>query len=788
MMHIFSALSALAAMVYIIIGMRIYSHNKKSNLGFIFLILNILLAIWSEAYAFAYIAETENIFSLWNKVAAIGWCLFPAFVLYLVLTVIEYKYNRHILFQIFFFLPGVISFILSVFFFWPSKDTNPFIYHLFYTLNPVYNIVYILLSIVLLVYWGVKTENQINQNQAKILVVTSVTTSIIYLITEVVLPAYRIISIPNVTQIYFLIVILGIYYAMVRYNFLLFPNDIITNELFQRIGDITFLVNLDGKIVRANKQVYDLLEYKIEDLVDTSITDIILDIDFKDLLIAAEGISEDNELYNINMITKKGELIPFNISITPMKSCKNQIVLGFLIVGQDIRVVEDLKKEMKEHKSTAERLIASEELFRLVAETIPFAILFTRKSDNTIFYLNNNTQQLFHTSHEEFLGIKAEKLYVNHEDRKDLLKTLNESGEVMDREILFKRLDDTVFTGVICMVPATFHDEEVLLSCITDITEQRILQKNIKKSEEMLRKLLDSIPDLVVVSDIKGYINYTSKSIKNILGYNPVTDVIPGNVLYYLVDEQMEEAKENLMRILKEDIGPVAYKLRKKDGELLEAEVNATVLYDETNLPFGIVFVARDITERKKAEEALTKSKAEIEKINLQLLQSFAMLREKSIHDGLTNLYNHKRIIEVLDYEILIEKKNAKGLCLMMLDIDHFKGVNDNYGHQVGDLVLKTIADIIKDTIKVNGYAGRYGGEEFMVILPGTQMEEALEISTKIRIKIQNYIFENEGLHVTISIGLTIYHGEEAEYFISIADKLLYKAKENGRNRIESLT
>jgi diguanylate cyclase (GGDEF)-like protein/PAS domain S-box-containing protein len=335
------------------------------------------------------------------------------------------------------------------------------------------------------------------------------------------------------------------------------------------------------------------------------------------------------------------------------------------------------------------------------------------------------------------------------------------------------------------MVPAYYNGEEVILSCIADITEQKILYRNIAKSEEMMRKLLDSIPDLVLVSDTEGNINFTSKSIHSILGYNTVKDNVPDNVLKLIVDEQVENALFNMKRIMQEEIGPVEYRYKKKDGTLIDMDVNSTVLTDETKVPFGLVFVARDITERKKAEDILTKSKEEIEKINKKLISSYKLLKEKSVHDGLTGLYNHQYIIELLEVEIKKVNKTRDDLCLMMLDIDHFKNVNDTYGHQAGDMVLNKVATIITESIRETDYAGRYGGEEFMVILPSLNIKKAILVAERIRLKIQNYTYSIEGLKVTISIGLTSFGKEDAISFISTADKLLYLAKENGRNRLE---
>ena len=124
----------------------------------------------------------------------------------------------------------------------------------------------------------------------------------------------------------------------------------------------------------------------------------------------------------------------------------------------------------------------------------------------------------------------------------------------------------------------------------------------------------------------------------------------------------------------------------------------------------------------------------------------------------------------------------------MMLDIDHFKKINDTYGHLAGDFVLKEIAKIIKDSIRKSDICGRFGGEEFVIVLPNTKLSGAMKLAERIRETIQNHTFDFNGkkINVTVSIGITsVGVNDSYESLISRADEALYEAKEKGRNRIE---
>ncbi|SMC25326.1 diguanylate cyclase (GGDEF) domain-containing protein [Clostridium acidisoli DSM 12555] len=160
-------------------------------------------------------------------------------------------------------------------------------------------------------------------------------------------------------------------------------------------------------------------------------------------------------------------------------------------------------------------------------------------------------------------------------------------------------------------------------------------------------------------------------------------------------------------------------------------------------------------------------------------------LRKMLITDGLTKLYNHKYIYERLEIQVKKSQKINEKFCVIMFDIDFFKKINDTFGHQVGDEVLERVSKIIKDNIKGKEIAGRYGGEEFILILPNVNLNEGYEFAENIRKQVMISKFHEDDLKVTFSGGVAEYSGETALKLVKKADEKLYEAKKNGRNRIE---
>ena len=160
-----------------------------------------------------------------------------------------------------------------------------------------------------------------------------------------------------------------------------------------------------------------------------------------------------------------------------------------------------------------------------------------------------------------------------------------------------------------------------------------------------------------------------------------------------------------------------------------------------------------------------------------------------AVTDGLTQIANKRQLDDFLEKELARARRHDRPLTVLMLDIDHFKQVNDVHGHLTGDVVLRDLAAQVKVRIRRDELFARYGGEEFAIVLPETDLQQGIEFGEAVRAMIQGNttVFEGQALHVTVSIGVAQFNREQHKTpaeLLAAADKHLYAAKSAGRNRV----
>ncbi|MGE5469129.1 MAG: diguanylate cyclase [Ignavibacteria bacterium] len=201
-----------------------------------------------------------------------------------------------------------------------------------------------------------------------------------------------------------------------------------------------------------------------------------------------------------------------------------------------------------------------------------------------------------------------------------------------------------------------------------------------------------------------------------------------------------------------------------------------------------VAVFSEDITEGRQAEAALRDANLQLQRQLHEIVSLHAKLEEMATRDSLTGLYNRRSLDETLDREIARAKREGHSLALVMIDVDHFKRLNDTYGHQAGDQVLAALGQLLREDTRAEDVACRYGGEEFLILLPHISLEAARERAESWRARFAELAVRHGelSLQTTISLGVTAYpnHGHTSEELTQSADLALYLAKHDGRNRV----
>jgi len=308
-----------------------------------------------------------------------------------------------------------------------------------------------------------------------------------------------------------------------------------------------------------------------------------------------------------------------------------------------------------------------------------------------------------------------------------------------------------------------------------DITESKLAEKALQESEEKYRNVVERSNDgIAVIQNWK--IIYANKRLAEIIGYS-IKEIENTQFTDYIHPDELPVFLENYeWRRAEEDV-PMIYNtvLRYRDGNKIYVESNVGIVTYQGK-PAELAFI-RNITERKKIEEELRESEVRFRKL--------------SITDPLTEIYNRRYFFERIKEKIEQVKRNKENFSIVILDIDFFKKINDKYGHQAGDYILKEFASRMKMDIRPYDVLARFGGEEFAIMLQNSDKENSRRIIQRIKENIDStaFIFENKKIKIKFSGGISDVNelgpnGLTLEELIRIADNRLYFAKKSGRNQI----
>ncbi|BFU78880.1 hypothetical protein ALC152_20950 [Arcobacter sp. 15-2] len=355
-----------------------------------------------------------------------------------------------------------------------------------------------------------------------------------------------------------------------------------------------------------------------------------------------------------------------------------------------------------------------------------------------------------------------ENNFINQIEFYDIFDNYVFSLEMTNPMLIFEKGKQTIFLYNITVAFLLLIILVVLSRKQEDLFKNNMkLETEVNERTAKLNKYITIVNKYVTTSstDLEGKITHVSEAFCRISGYSKKE--LLGRTHNIVKHEDMDPSiYVNLWDTISADkkwIGEI--KNKKKNGEAYWVLANIEPIYSSNGKKIGYTSIRQEITDKKRVEKL-------------------------SITDKLTQLYNRVKIEEIFAIEIAKFHRYNTSFSLILIDIDFFKEVNDTYGHNVGDLFLREMADLLKSSVRIEDVVGRWGGEEFVILSNNYTIEGVLCLAEKIRKNVEAYEFSTIG-HKTISIGVSILNKEDTqETMIARADKSLYHAKKTGRNKV----
>jgi len=463
-----------------------------------------------------------------------------------------------------------------------------------------------------------------------------------------------------------------------------------------------------------------------------------------------------------------------------------------------------------------ENVFIEEELHKLhrAVEYGPASVMITN-TNGQIEYVNQRFTQLTGYKYDEVIGKNPSILKSGStppELYKHLWKTVS-SGEEWRGELCNKKKNGELYWESTSISPVKNRKGEIVqfIAIKENITDQKALEVERDNNFRNLRRLMDFSTFLNEETQEDVLFKHLSKTLKEVLNPDVIAIFLLDNDNHLLNDVIIDPPGIS-DKIIKNEVllDPLLCRVIRTGKELYVADIVKEHACECLAFKFeegggyacfplitggttiGILFVIKKETEYWHNEEVrkLLATYVGLAMSALQRIRLMNFAKRTAITDALTGIYNRRFFDEMLKKQLALTKRRNEHLCLLLLDLDHFKSINDTYGHTAGDRVLQEVSKILNNSLRTSDVLARYGGEEFVIIMPEADIAHAREKAESIRKSIETSCFDTivhgQMLKLTVSIGIASFpeHGA-GETLVNVADDALYKAKKNGRNRVE---
>ena len=434
-------------------------------------------------------------------------------------------------------------------------------------------------------------------------------------------------------------------------------------------------------------------------------------------------------------------------------------------VSEQKRMEQELRESEERYRSTLDNMLEG-------CQIIDFDWRYVYVNE-TVARQGRNTRDslLHHTMMEMYPGIEDTELFVILRDCME-----NRVTHQMENRFVFPDGSEGWFDLSIQPVP-----EGIFILSI-DKTKHKQAENALRESEAHAQAMLHAVPDLIFRMDRDGiFLDYKAE-VEDLYFQ---ADTLLGKRNRDMVPPEFADLIEKQIDITLETgaLQNFEYQLDVPGRGVRDYEARMTVSGEDE-----VTAIVRDVTDSKLAEMKLVEANKLLEEQLGEIKILKDVLQEQAIRDSLTGLFNRRYLDETLDRELARAQRENYPVCVLMMDIDGFKGFNDTYGHKVGDQVLVMLGSLLQDHVRKGDIACRYGGDEFVLIFPDAHVEDALRRAKEIgaQFKSIDLQIDNVQSNATLSIGISAYpeHSDNWEELLKFADDTLYRAKEAGRDLV----
>jgi diguanylate cyclase (GGDEF)-like protein/PAS domain S-box-containing protein len=578
--------------------------------------------------------------------------------------------------------------------------------------------------------------------------------------------------------------------------------ELVAAETIEGMPDGVMLVDMSGEIIYVNKAFEKLLGYKANELIGTSALELPTYSNSKDRVKAQRylrNIIEESSAKPIDMsaITKDGEEIPINFTASVIKDAQGNPKTLVAVI-----------RNISECKQAEESLRDSSELARGMLEAATTGVYFLQ--DGRFLYVNRLFEQISGYTYDELVGTYP--LDLVHPDDREIVRAKaievlkGQSSSPYEFRLLSK---DSVIVWVLdWVVSIRYKGKRSVLGMLMDITERKHAEEEVNRYtkqletlfnigttvsqtlnlEELLVNVLDKVLEVTGV-EVTGIFLLDEKKHELVLrayrGMSPsfVRELRALSAGNGVLRQVLEMGKPLLVENVSADHRFNHHGARKKRVQSFAA---VSIMAKERIL--GVMGIGSyGHREFPDWEVRMLGTVANQVGMAIENAQLYEHALELAFTDSLTGLYNRRYLMDQVEREFIRAQRNKAPLSLVMVDLDGLKAINDRFGHHVGDRFLKEVAGIVKVNTRASDIAARWGGDEFMLLAPGTDSRSAIKIAERIRAQVERYKMKLEGeeVGITVSAGIVSYpdHAPAVAELLKKADQAMYNAKKGGKNQ-----